>query len=57
MGAKQVVLLYLSISHTYLSQQVTKMYRKSRSQTALLRPKAQFTVVFEDHLSRGPCGL
>ena len=35
MGAKQVFLLYLSISHTYLSQWVAKMYRKSRAQTAL----------------------
>ena len=57
MGAKQVVLLYLSISHTDMSQWVAKMYRKSRAQTALLRPKAQFPVVFEDHLRRGPCGL
>ena len=36
MGAKQVVMLYLSISHTDMSQWVAKMYRQSRAQTALM---------------------
>jgi hypothetical protein len=54
MGDKQVVLLYVSIYHTYISQWTAKMCQKSRAQTALLRPKAQFTAVFEDHLRGSP---
>ena len=57
MGSNQVVLLYVSIYHTCISQWMAKMCRRSRAQTALLRAKAQFPAGFEGHLKRSPCGL
>ena len=57
MGAKQVVLLDVSIYHTYVSQWMAEMCRRSRAQITLLWPKAQFPAIFEDHVQRSPCGL
>jgi len=57
MVTKHVVLLYVSIYYTYISQSMAKICRKSRAQPALLRRNAQLPAVFEHHLIRGPCGL
>ena len=57
MGSQQVVLLYVSIYVTDISQWMAKMCWRSRAQTALLQPKAQFPAVFEEHLKRIPSGL
>jgi len=56
-GAKQVVLVYGSICHRYISQWIAKMCWKSRAQTALIQRKLQFPDVFEHHLRRSPCVL